>query len=328
MDRKIVAVVIAVAVLVFVHRAEAQPAKVYRIGFLDSSSLSGARWEPLRQRLRELGWIEGKNIAFEYRFGEEKGFERLTELAADLVQLKVDVIVARATNDALAAKQSTSSIPIVMASGGDPVAAGLVNSLAHPGGNITGVTSLSPELNTKRLEILKDAVSKPILVGVLFLEATTGVGVKRQIKELDPAAEALKLKLVYLEAKQESKGLENAFETAKRKKVAALLTLNQPSLFAVANRIVDLSSKHRLPAIYVSREFVDEGGLMSYGINYPEQYRRAAYFVDRILRGTKPADLPVEQPMKFEFIINLKAAKQIGLTIPPEVLARANKVIR
>ena len=298
-----------------------------RVGVLVTSSTPDLD-DAFRKGLRELGWIEGKNIALDHRFGEEKGFERLKELAVELVQLKVDVIVARSTNDALAAKQATSTIPIVMASGGDPVAAGLINSLAHPGGNITGVTSLSPELNTKRLEILKDAVSKPTLVGVLFLEATTGVGVRRQIKELDPAAEALKLKLVYLEAKQEPKGLENAFETAKRKGVAALLTLNQPSLFAVANRIVDLSSKHRLPAIYVSREFVDEGGLMSYGINYPDQYRRAAYFVDRILRGTKPADLPVEQPMKFEFIINLKAAKQIGLTIPPEVLARANKVIR
>ena len=329
-DRKIVAVVVAVAVLGFVHRAEAQPAKIYRIGFLDGGSFSAAapRLEAFRQRLRELGWVEGKQIAFEYRFGEGKGGERFKELAAELVQIKVDVIVPRGTTGALAAKQATSTIPIVMTSGGDPVGAGIVNSLAHPGGNITGISSLSPELNTKRLEVIKDVVRKLTLVGILLDGDGSSVGMKRQIKEIEPAAQALRVKLAYIEAKRDPKGLENAFETARRKRVDAIIPIGGSNFLAAGKRIVELAAKHRLPTIYESREFVDDGGLMSYGIDFLDQYRRAAYFVDRILRGTKTTDLPVEQPMKFEFIINLKVAKQIGLTIPPEVLARANKVVR
>ena len=332
MNRNIAVRVITVAMLVFVHRAEAQPAKTYRIGYLDPSSFSGAapRLERLRQRLRELGWVEGKNIAFEYRFGEEKGGEPLNDLAAELVQLKVDIIVARASRGALAAKQATSTIPIVIMGMGDPVGAGIVKNLAQPGGNITGITSLSPELGTKRLEILKDVVPKLRLMGVLIMgERERGrVGDERQIKELEPAAQYLRVKLTYIEAKFEPKGLDNAFESAKRERVDAFAPLSSPLAVAERKRIVVLAAKHRLPGIYSAREFVDEGGLMSYGTDGPDQDRRAAYFVDRIFKGTKPADLPVEQPMKFEFIINLKAAKQIGLTIPPEVLARANKVIR
>jgi len=330
MSRNIAIRVIAVAMLVFAHRAEAQPAKIYRIGYLDSSSLSGAapRLERIRQRLRELGWVEGKTIAFEYRFGEGKGIDRLNELAAELVQLKVDIIIARATGGALAAKQATSSIPIVMMGVGDPVSAGIVKSLAQPGGNITGTSNLSPELNTKRLEVLKDVVPNLRLLGVLIMGERGRVGGERQIEELEPAAQFLKVKLSYLEAKREPKGLDNAFETAKRKRVDAFIPLSGPSAGAERKRIVALAAKHRLPAIYASRGFVDEGGLMSYGIDGPDLDRRVAYFVDRILRGTKTTDLPVEQPMKFEFIINLKAAKQIDLTIPPEVLWRANKVIR
>jgi len=333
MDRKIVAVMIAVAVLVFIRRAETQPAKIYRIGYFDGGSFSAAapRLEAFRQRLRELGWVEGKQIAFEYRFGGGKGVERFKELAAELVQIKVDVIVTRGTTGALAAKQATSTIPIVMTSGGDPVGAGIVNSLAHPGGNITGISSLAPELNTKRLEVLKDVVRKLTLVGILLDGDGSSVGMKQQIKEIEPAAQALKVKLAYIEyieAKRDPKGLENAFETARRKRVDAIIPIGGSNFLAAGKRIVELAAKHGLPTIYESREFVDDGGLMSYGIDFFDQYRRAAYFVDRIIRGTKTTDLPVEQPMKFEFVINLKAAKQIGLTIPPEVLARANKVIK
>jgi len=330
MNRKIAVRVIAVAMLVFVHRAEAQPAKIYRIGYLGTSSLSGAApsLERFRQRLRELGWVEGKNIAFEYRFAEGKGDERLKELAAELVHLKVDIIVARATTGALAAKQATSTIPIVMWNIGDPVGAGIVKSLAQPGGNITGVSTLAPELITKRLEILKDVVPKLKLMGVLIMRGRGRAGGERQIKELEPAAQYLQVELTCLDAKLEPKGLDDAFESAKRKRVDAFTPLGSPLAFAERKRIVAVAVKHRLPGIYSDREFVDDGGLMSYGRNGPDQDHRVAYFVDRILRGSKPADLPVEQPMRFEFVVNLKAAKQIGLTIPPNVLVRADKVIR
>jgi putative tryptophan/tyrosine transport system substrate-binding protein len=330
MHEKIFNSLLATFLLTTVSTAEAQPTKIYRIGYLDDTSFSAAspRWEAFQQRLRELGWVEGKNIAFEYRFGEGKGVERLKELAAELVRLKVDLIVARATSGSLAAKEATSTIPIVMTGVGDPVGAGIVKSLAQPGGNITGVTNLSPELNTKRIEVLKDVVPKLSLMGVLLIGERGGVGTERQIKELEPAARSLKVKLLYLEAKREPKGLENAFETARRTRIDAFATISSPSTFAERNRIVELAAKHRLPAIYQAREFVDEGGLMSYGNDIPDQYRRAAYFVDKILKGTKPANLPVELPTKFEFIINLKTAKQLGLTIPPNVLARADKVIR
>ena len=324
----IVALVLTFAMCGAVAHAQ-QTGRIFRIGYLDGSSFSPTApfLEVFRQRLNEAGWVEGKNIAFEYRFGEGKGLERLKELAAELVQIKVDVIVARGTSGGLVAKQATSTIPIVMTSGGDPVSAGIIKSLAQPGGNITGISTLSPELITKRVEVIKDVVPKLTLLGVLTV-GEGGVGAKRQIKELAPAAQALQVKLLYLEAKREPKGLEGAFETAKRKRVDAIIPTSNPSAFAERKPIVELAAKHRLPAIYPTREFVEEGGLMSYGIDYPDQYRRAAYFVDKILKGSKPADLPAEQPTKFEFVINLKAAKQIGLTIPPDVLARADRVIR
>jgi len=312
------------------HLAEAQPAKIYRIGYLDSSSLSGTApfLETFRQRLRELGWVEGKNIAFEHRFGDGKGSERLKELAAELVQIKVDLIVARATSGSQAAQQATSTIPIVMVSSGDPVGAGIIKSFARPGGNITGISGLSHELITKRLEVLKDVVPKLTVLGVLNL-GSGSVGRDRQIKELEPAAQSLKVKLLYLEGKgQGEKGLENAFQTAMQKRVDAFTPISGPGTLAARKRIVELAAKHRLPAVYYAKEFVDAGGLMSYGTDYPDQYRRAAYFVDKILKGSKPADLPAELPTKFELVINLKTAKQIGLTIPPNVLARANKVIK
>ena len=227
---------------------------------------------------------------------------------------------------ARAAKSATTTIPIVMISTPDPVGLGLVASLARPGGNVTGFSSLSVELNTKRLEILKDAVPKLARVGLLWLGAS--IGQDLQLKELRPAALALKLKLEEIETQLDAKGLESAFKTAKQKQVKAIMTTASRPFFAERKRIVELAGKNRLPAIYFQKEFVDEGGLMSYGVDYDDLFRRAAVYVDKILKGAKPADLPVEQPAKFELIINLKTAKQIGLTIPPNVLARADKVIR
>ena len=323
-------ILVAAAVLTFPVITEAQQTgKIFRMGILDPSTASGSAvfWEALRQELSKLGWIEGKNIAIEYRFAEQKS-ERLPELAADLARLKVDLIVVAGTPPALAAKNATKTIPIVMVgSGGDPVEAGLVESLARPGGNVTGLAALAPELNTKRLEILKDAVPKLARVGLLW-RPVVNVGQDLQLKELRLAALALKLKLEEIETQLDAKGLENAFQTAKQKQVNAIMTTATRTFFAERKRIVELAGKYRLPAIYPRKEFVDEGGLMSYGEDSTDLYRRAAVYVDKILKGAKPADLPVQQATKFEFVINLKAAKQIGLTIPPEVLARANKVIR
>jgi len=274
-----------------------------------------------RDELSNLGWIEGKNIAFEYRFSEQHS-ERLHELAADLVRLKVDVIVVTGGGVPLAAKNATSTIPIVMASGSDPVAAGLVASLARPGGNVTGLTSLNQELITKRLEVLKDAVPKLGRVGLLR-PSTSG-----QLKEIRRAALALKLTLEEIDAQPDAKGLESAFHAAKQKQVGAIMTATTRPFFAERKRIVMLAGKYRLPAIYPEKGFVDAGGLMSYGADFEDLFRRAAVYVDKILKGAKPADLPIQQATKFEFIVNLKAAKQIGLTIPNRVLERANKVVK
>jgi putative ABC transport system substrate-binding protein len=282
--------------------------------------------EAFRQEMNKLGWIEGKNITIEYRFAEGKN-DRLPELAADLVRLKVDLIVAPSAPSALAAKRATTTVPIVMANVGDPVGAGLVASLARPGGNVTGLSSLSTQLNTKRLEILKDAVPKLARVGVLRLPGAS-IGRDLQLKELRTAALALKLKLEEIETQPDAKGLESAFQTAKQKQVNAIMTTANRPFFAERKRIVGLADKYRLPAIYSQKEYVDEGGLMSYGADYDDLFRRAAVYVDKILKGAKPADLPVQQATKFEFVIDLKAAKQIDLTIPVDLLARANKVIK
>jgi putative tryptophan/tyrosine transport system substrate-binding protein len=326
MFRRIVICLPLTVFLLTVSFAEAQqPGKIARIGLLDSSTASGMAvlLDAFRQELSKLGWIEGKNIAFEYRFAEQK-IDRLPELAAELVRLRLDLIVVLGRAPGLAAKSATTTIPIVMVNVGDPVGTGLVASLARPGGNVTGFSSLSYELNTKRLEILKDAVPKLARIGLLRLPG----GQDPQLKELRPAALALKLKLEVIDAQPDSTGLESAFQTAKQKQVNAIMTTTTPRFFAERKRIVELAGKYRLPAIYFSREFVDEGGLMSYAEESTDLYRRAAAYVDKILKGANPADLPVEQPIKFEFIINLKAAKQIGLTIPPDVLARATKIIR
>jgi putative ABC transport system substrate-binding protein len=305
-----------------------QARKIARIGFLDRSTASGSALyrDVFRQELSKLGWVEGKNATIEYRFAEGKT-DRLPELAAELVRIKVDLIAVSGRAPGLAAKKATTTIPIVMLSFPDPVAAGMIASLARPGGNVTGLSSLNPELDTKRLEILKDSVPKLSTVGVLR-QAGVSESVDVPSEELRVAAPALKLKLEEIETEAGTTGLESAFRTAKQKQVNAIIIGGGRTFFAERKRIVELAGKHQVPAIYPQKAFVDEGGLMSYGNDYTDLYQRAAVYVDKILRGAKPADLPVQQATKFEFIINLKAAKQIGLTIPPNVLARADRVIR
>jgi putative ABC transport system substrate-binding protein len=310
--------------------AEAQqPKKVPRIGYLSSvdPAAESTRAEPFRLALRELGYTEGQNIAIEYRYAEGKQ-DRLPELAAELVRLKVDIIVVGGGgNWVQAAKNATKTIPIVMVGPGpDPVEAGIVESLARPGGNVTGVTNLGGELGGKRLELLKETVLKLARVAVLY-DPANGNSV-REVKELLPvAARALKLTVQSWEVR-DATGFEKVFAALSKQRPDGLYVGGGPLMNANQKRIVGLALKSRLPAMYVRREFVDAGGLMSYGADLADSYRRVAYFVDRILKGAKPADLPVEQPMKFEFVINQKMAKQIGLTIPPNVLARADKVIK
>jgi putative ABC transport system substrate-binding protein len=299
-----------------------QTEKIFRIGYLSDSAVLV---DAFRQELSKLGWIEGKNISVDYRFADGKR-ELLPELTADLVRLKLDLIVVTGVQPALVAKKATTTIPIVFTSAPDPVGLSLVASLARPGGNITGLSSLNPELNTKRLEILKDAIPKLARVGLLWTAGGRGGDI--QLKELRLAAQALKLKLEEITTQPDPKGLESAFQAAKQKQVGAIMTSAGRRLFAERKRIVELAGKYQLPAIYIQKEFVDAGGLMSYGADYDDLYRRAAVYVDKILKGAKPADLPVQQATKFEFIINLKAAKQIGLTIPANVLERANQVIK
>jgi putative ABC transport system substrate-binding protein len=303
-----------------------QPGKIFRIAILDNSTASGSAvlLDAFRQELSKLGWIEGTNITIEYRFADGKN-ERLPRLAEDLVRLKVDLVLAMGQQAASAAKSATASIPIVMATAGSPVASGLVASLARPGGNVTGLSSLAPELNSKRLEILKDAIPKLSRVGLLRLPSTSA---SPQMQEVRPAATALKLKLEEIETYPDAKGLESAFQAAKRKQLGAIMTAAGRPFFAERKRIVELADKYRLPAIYPQKEYVDEGGLMSYGVDFDDLLRKAAHYVDKIFKGAKPADLPVQQATKFEFVINLKAAKQIGLTLSPEFLSRANQVIK
>jgi putative tryptophan/tyrosine transport system substrate-binding protein len=321
---------IVVAFMVCGARTDAQQTgKVFRIGLLDPSDArtSAVRLEAFWREIRKLGWIEGNNFTVESRFGEEKP-GRLAEIAADLVRIKVDVIVCASTAAALAAKKATTTIPIVMAISADPVGAGLVASLAQPGGNVTGMSGLTVELNTKRLEVLKDAVPRLTRVGIpRAATSPAAVSDELQMKEVRVAAPALKLKLEEIITKLDSKALEGAFQSLKQKQVGAILVVSRP-LFAERKRLVDLAAKYQLPAIYPQKQYMDEGGLMYYGIDPTDNYRRAAVYVDKILKGAKPADLPVQQATKFEFIINLKAAKQIGLTLSPEFLSRANQVIK
>jgi len=306
-----------------------QPKKVPRIGYLSSGSPSTnlGYLQAFLQGLRELGYVEGKNVLIEYKWAEGR-FERMPELAEELVRLKVDIIIAPNSAIARAAKKATSTIPIVMANAGNPFGEGLVANLAHPGGNVTGLTNLSQELSGKRLELLKQIF--PTLVRAAVLSTPPGRGQERRdVKELLAAATFLKLQLQILEVRIDDE-FEKAFEDAAKARATALVVTSEPSGLLLRNRkqIVELSSKNRLPAMYPQLIYVNIGGLMSYAANELEMYRRAATYVDKILKGAKPAELPVEQPTKFEFIINLKAAKQIDLPFPPNVLALADKVIR
>jgi putative ABC transport system substrate-binding protein len=304
--------------------AEAQqPKKVPRIGFLTGVSPNSARHEAFRQGLRELGYVEGKNIVIEYRSAEGK-FDRLPELTAELERLKVDVIMAQGGQSIRAAQNATKTIPIVMIAVSDPVSLGFAASLARPGGNITGLSTQAPELGGKRLELLKEIVPKLSRVAVLGDRNSPGYGPQK--REIEVAAPALGLKLQIVEPGP--KDLESAFSTITKERAGALIVLQGPLTGSYRKQIVELAVKSRLLTTHPESEFVEIGGLMSYGVNTNDLYRRAATYVDKILKGRKPGDLPVEQPTKFEFIINLKAAKQIGLTIPPNVLARADKVIK
>jgi putative tryptophan/tyrosine transport system substrate-binding protein len=308
--------------------AEAQqPTKVPRIGHLNAASLSvtAARAEAFRQGLRELGYIEGKNIVIEWRSGEGKE-DRVPALAAELVRLKVDVIVTSGPIPTRSAKEATVTIPIVMAQDSDPVGNGFVASLARPGGNITGLSTLAPEISGKRLELLKEIVPRLSRLAVLGFSSQPGNA--QLVKETELAAGAFGVRLQYLDVLS-PKDTETAFRAAGNGRADAVLMLVPgPIVGAHRTEIADLAVKNRLPVIYHSSVYVEAGGLMSYGVRFIDLDRRAATYVDKILKGRKPADLPVEQPIKFEFIVNLKAARQIGLTIPPNVLARADRVIK
>jgi ABC-type uncharacterized transport system substrate-binding protein len=320
-------ILVVVVLLALGVTAEAQQTKkVPRIGAFVPASASGAPQlvEALRQGLREHGYVEEQNITLEPRYAEGN-IERLAGFAAELVRLKADVIVVGSTPGIIAVKNTTGAIPIVMVTTGDPVAGGLVASLARPGGNITGLTALGQELSGKRLEVLKEAVPKGSRVAVL--SNPTNPDSELSLKGMEVAARALGVHIRLQEVRDPTE-FDKAFEATIRVGARALMVLPDPMFVSQAGRIVALSAKSRLPAMYAHREFVDVGGLMFYGASLADMWRRAATYVDKILKGTKPADLPVEQPKKFEFIINLKAAKQIGLTIPPNVLARADRVIK
>ena len=327
MTRKIYRVALCAMLFALSLSAEAQqPPNIPRIAYLGATSLAANadRVEAFKQGLRELGYVEGKNIVIELRSAEgEQG--RLPALVAELVRLKIDIIVAGGPAVTRAARKATSTIPIVMAQDADPVGSGVVASLARPGGNITGLSSLAPEISGKQLELLKEIVPK--LSRVAIGGNSTEPGYAQVVKEIELAAGALKVKLQFLDVR-DAKDIDIAFQAARKERADAVLLLAASVLNSHRAQVVELAVKNRLPAMYWRSDFVQEGGLMSYGVSITDLDRRAATYVDKILKGRTPADLPVEQPIKFEFIINLKAAKQIGLTIPPNVLARADRVIK
>jgi putative tryptophan/tyrosine transport system substrate-binding protein len=326
MHKKIIGLALSAMLFALCASASAQqPTKVARIGYLvGPSSASSARYEAFRQGLRDLGYVEGKNIVIEWR-SSEGNRDRQRALVAELVRLlKVDVIVAVGAGDIRIAKEATATIPIVMIQGGDPVGSGFVASLARPGANITGLATLRPELSGKRLELLKETV--PRLSRVALFASSASPDQAQVLKEAELAAGALGVKLQSLDIRS-PKDFETSFQAALKGRAEAILVrVRGPILSPHRKEFAELAVKNRLPVIYEAAE--EAGGLMSYGVNFPDLYRRAAIYVDKILKGRKPADLPAEQPTKVEFIINLKAAKQIGLTIPPNVLARADRVIR
>jgi putative tryptophan/tyrosine transport system substrate-binding protein len=302
-----------------------QPKKVARIGYLGNTAATSAiDMKAFHKRMSDLGYSEGQNITIEYRYFDGK-VERLPELAAELIQLKPEVIVVVGNEAALAVKNVTKKIPVVMLSTSDAVTRGFVASLARPGGNITGLTSMGAEINGKRLELLKEIVPKLSRVGYLW--SSTSPVAADNLKETETVARALRLEFFSLEAKV-SADIEKVFQTVASKRADALLVEGGAFMTVHQKQIIELALKHRLPTMYPNARYVDAGGLMTYSGDRSEQYRRAADYVDKILKGTKPADIPVERPKKFELIINLKTAKQIGLTVPPNVLARADRVIR
>ena len=327
MKTKITGIALGAMLYAICFLAEAQPPKkVPRIGFLTAASPSSvaARIEAFRQGLREFGYVEGNNIVIEYRYAAGK-LERQSALAAKLVHLKVDIIVTGGPIATGAAREATATIPIVMAQDFDPVSTGLVASLARPSGNITGLATLYPEISGKQLELLKEIVPKFSRVAVLG--NSTIPGNAQVLRETELVARAFEVQLQYLDV-LDPKDIENVFRAASKARADAVLVLANPVLLSHRTQIADLAVTSRLPAIYQVREFVEDGGLMTYGVSVTDLWRRAAIYVVKILKGRKTADRPVEQPIKFEFIINLKAAQQIGLTIPPNVLARADKVIK
>jgi putative ABC transport system substrate-binding protein len=326
MNRKILCLALcAVFSALYVSAQAQQPKKILRIGYLGSTtSREAMNMKPFRERLRELGYTEGQNITIEHRSWEGK-VERLPELAAELVRLNCDVIVTSGTEAAQAAKNTIKTVPVVMAFGGDALRRGIVADLARPGGNITGLTSIGTELEGKRLELLKEIVPK--LSRVAFLWSSTNPGVDFQTKEIETMARSIRLGLQAIEVKGPD-DFDAAFRLATNKHAEALLVSGGGFFAFHQKRILELGAKSRLPAMYNNTRYVEAGGLMTYTYDRPYQFRRAGEYVDQILRGTKPGDLPVERPKKFELVINLKTAKQIGVTIPPNVLARADRVIR
>ena len=328
MARKTIAVVWLIGLVLGTFRlAEAQQqAKVSRIGYLSGNSPAGilARSEAFQQGMRELGYVEGKNIVIEYRYAEGK-LDRLPALATELVRLKVDVIVTTGSTATRPAKAATSTVPIIMASDIDPVGNGFVASLARPGGNITGLSNLAPDLSGKQLELLKEIVPKLSRVAVFGTLTTPGNA--ESLKEIELVARAFGLRVQYLDI-LDPEDLETAFQAASKGRAGAVLVQGTPFTSSHRAQITARAAKNRLPATYPQSDYIDAGGLMFYGPSITDLFRRAAIYVDKILKGAKPGDLPVEQPMKFEFIINLKTAKQMGLTIPPNVLVRANTVIK
>ena len=324
-NRKFISIVLGALLLAFNYSAEGQqPKKVPRIGYLINSPLAASAefQDAFRQGLRDLGYIEGKNIVIEWRSGEQ-GRDRQRAIAAEFVRLNVDVIVAGGSGDIRAAREATSTIPIVMVIGGDVIGSGFVDSLAHPGGNVTGVTRLTRDLSGKRLELLKDAVPAMTRVGVLFDE-----GPKISLKEYETTARALKIQFQSFGVRAPNPDLDGAFQAAIKARTHALIVIHNSLIVRYPNRTADLAIKNRLPSMYEESQYTEADGLMSYSANNADSYKRAAVYVDKILKGAKPAELPVEQPTKFELVINLKTAKQIGLTIPPAMLLRANRVIR
>jgi putative tryptophan/tyrosine transport system substrate-binding protein len=299
--------------------------KIYRLGILETISpiVNAANFDALRKGLRELGYVEGQNLFFEYRSADGRN-ERFPDLVAELVRLKVDLIVTRSTPAVLAVKAATTAIPVVMAATANPVGDGIVATLARPGGNITGLSSFHTELSHKRLELLREMI--PRIARIATLSDPSNPVTPGQQEDVRRAARSLGIETQFLEARNRE-DLGPAFEVAAREKVEALILQNSAPTQANLQLTVDLAARHRLPVIYASKEFVDAGGLMTYGVNYPDLYRRAATYVDKILKGAKPADLPVEQPTKFELVINLKTAKALGLAIPDKVLALADEVI-